>query len=111
MGLGDKLKDLRKQAQDAVVEHNDQIQDAMGVAGAAVDRKTHGKYTAKIANLGQKASDAVDKLGDPGEGAEGGDAGKPQGGEPQGGEPQGGEPQGGEPQGGEPQGGEPQRAS
>jgi hypothetical protein len=69
MGLGDKLKDLRKQAQDAVVEHKDQIQDAVGVAGAAVDKQTHGKYTAKIAKFGQKANDAVDKLSDqpPGE--------------------------------------------
>lgn len=63
MGLGDKLKDLRKQAQEAVGEHKDQIQDAMGVAASAVDRKTHGKHTAKIAKFGQKASDAVDTFG------------------------------------------------
>lgn len=64
MGLGDKLKDLRKQAQEAVTEHKDQIEDAMGVAAAAVDKKTHGKHTAKIAKFGQKATAAVDKFGE-----------------------------------------------
>ena len=35
MGLGDKFKDLKKQAQEAVGEHRDQIQDAVGVVGVA----------------------------------------------------------------------------
>jgi hypothetical protein len=63
MGLGDKFKDLKKQAQDSVVEHRDQIQDAVGVAGMAVDRKTKGRHTQRIAKFGRKASEAVDKLG------------------------------------------------
>jgi predicted lipid-binding transport protein (Tim44 family) len=63
MGLGDKFKDLKKQAQDSVVEHRDQIQDAVGVVGMAVDRKTKGRHTQRIAKFGQKASVAVDKLG------------------------------------------------
>jgi hypothetical protein len=63
MGLRDKITGLRDQAQEAVAEHKDQIQGAMENAGAAVDRKTHGKYTDKIAKYGQKASDAVDKFG------------------------------------------------
>ena len=72
MGLGDKLKGLTKQAQDAVAEHRDQIQDAVGVAGAAVDRKTRGKHTAKIAKMGQKAEDAIDRFtGDDEDGAAG----------------------------------------
>jgi glycerate-2-kinase len=64
MGLRDKLTDLRKQAQEAVAEHKDGIQGAMETAGATVDKKTHGKYTDKIAKYGQKASDAVEKFGD-----------------------------------------------
>ena len=62
MGLGDKLKELKKQAQESVAEHSEQIHDAMGVAAAAVDKKTHGKHTAKIAKFGQKAVDKVDQF-------------------------------------------------
>ena len=65
MGLRDRLTDLRKQAQETVAEHKDEIQGAMETAGAAVDKKTHGKYTDKIAKYGQKASNAVEKFGDP----------------------------------------------
>jgi MT0933-like antitoxin protein len=60
MGLRDKLTGLGEQAQDAVAEHKDQIQNAMENAGTVVDRKTHGKYTNKIAKYGQKATDAVE---------------------------------------------------
>lgn len=63
MGLRDKLTGLRDQAQEAVAEHKEQIQNAMETAGATVDRKTHGKYTDKIAKYGQKAADAVEKAG------------------------------------------------
>jgi hypothetical protein len=62
MGLGDKFKDLKKQAQETVVEHRDQIQEAVGVVGVAADRKTKGRYTQKIAKFGQKANEAVDKV-------------------------------------------------
>ena len=62
MGLRDKLAGLREQAQDAVAGHKEQIQSGMETAGAAVDRKTHGKYTDKIAKYGQKATDAVENL-------------------------------------------------
>jgi MT0933-like antitoxin protein len=62
MGLRDKIAGLREQAQEAVAEHKDQIQGAMETAGEAVDRKTHGKYTDKIAKYGQKASDAVENF-------------------------------------------------
>ena len=61
MGLKDKLTGLREQAQEAVAEHKDHIQNAVETAGAAVDRKTHGKYTDKIVKYGQKANDAVEK--------------------------------------------------
>ena len=63
MGLRDKLTDLREQAQQAVAEHKDEIQDAMETSSAAVDQKTHGKYTDKISKYGQKATKAVEKFG------------------------------------------------
>jgi translation elongation factor EF-Ts len=62
MGLGDKFKDLAKQAQDAVAEHNEQIHDAVDAMGVAADRKTRGKYTDKITKVGQKAGEAIDKF-------------------------------------------------
>ncbi len=62
MGLGEKFKDLKKQAQKSVSEHRDQIDDAVGVVGAAVDRKTKGRHTQRISTFGQKATQAVDKF-------------------------------------------------
>jgi phage shock protein A len=62
MGLGDKFKDLAKQAQDAVAEHKEQIHDAVDAVSAAADEKTRGKHTAKIAKMNQRASEAVDKF-------------------------------------------------
>jgi hypothetical protein len=69
MGFGDKFKNLARQAQDAVVEHKDQIHQAVDAVGVAADRKTKGKYTTKIAKFGEKAGEAIDKLG--------GEAGRP----------------------------------
>jgi hypothetical protein len=63
MGLGDKFKDMAGKAQDAVAEHKEQIQDAVGAASVAADRKTGGKYTDKIHKFGQKANEAVDRAG------------------------------------------------
>ena len=63
MGLRDKLTDLREQAQQAVAEHKDEIQGAMETTSAAVDQKTHGRYTDKISKYGQKATRAVEKFG------------------------------------------------
>jgi hypothetical protein len=63
MGLGDKFKNIAKQAQDAVVEHKDQLHGAVDAVGVAADRKTRGKHTDKIAKFGQKAGDAIDKMG------------------------------------------------
>jgi len=68
MGLRDKLTDLRKQAQEAVAEHKDEIHGAVETAGAAVDQKTHGKYTDKILKYGQKTTNAVEKFGEQGSG-------------------------------------------
>jgi MT0933-like antitoxin protein len=72
MGLGDKFKNLTKQAQDAVAEHKDEIHDAVDRVSAAADQQTRGKYTAKIAKAGQKAGEAVDKFAEPGGAAESG---------------------------------------
>jgi gas vesicle protein len=66
MGLGDKFKNLAKQAQDAVVEHKDQIHETVERVSVAADQKTHGKYTDKIAKFGQKAGGAVDRVADRG---------------------------------------------
>lgn len=64
MGLGDKFKDLAKQAQDSVAEHKEQFQGAVEAVSVAADRKTKGKHTDKIARMGQKATDALDRLGE-----------------------------------------------
>jgi MT0933-like antitoxin protein len=77
MGLGDRFKDIAKQAQDAVVEHKDQLHGAVDAVGVAADRKTRGKHTAKIAKFGQKAGDAIDKMGGEGEQDEATGGGQP----------------------------------
>jgi MT0933-like antitoxin protein len=62
MGFGDKLKDLREQAQETVAEHRDQIKDAVETAGVVANQKTRGKHAAQIAKFGEKATQAVDKF-------------------------------------------------
>jgi antitoxin protein of toxin-antitoxin system len=62
MGFGDKLKDLRKQAQEAVSEHSEQLHNVLDVAGAAANEKTRGKHTQRIAKFGEKASEKLDKF-------------------------------------------------
>jgi hypothetical protein len=63
MGFGDRLKDLAKQAQGSVAEHKEQIVEAVDRASVVADQRTGGKYTDKIAKVGQKAERVVDKLG------------------------------------------------
>lgn len=71
MGFGDRFKDLAKQAQDAVAERKEQITGAVDRAGVAADARTKGKYSDKIAKVGQKAEQVVEKLsGDREAGAE-----------------------------------------
>ena len=74
MGFGDKLKDLRKQAQEAVAEHSDQLHNVLDVAGAAANEKTRGKHTQRIVKFGEKANEKLDKFaaGDEAEQAEAG---------------------------------------
>ncbi len=74
MNFGDKLKDLRKSAQDAVTENRDKIHEAVDVVSTAVDQKTGGKHTAKIAKFGEQAGLAVDRFSESGEKTGGGDS-------------------------------------
>jgi hypothetical protein len=69
MGFGDKLKDLRKQAQEAVSEHSEQVHNALDAATVAANAKTRGKHAQRIAKFGEKASGALDKFADGSEGA------------------------------------------
>jgi MT0933-like antitoxin protein len=73
MGLGDKFKNLAKQAQDSAAEHKEQLRGAVEAVGVAADRKTKGRHTDKIARMGQKANDALDRLGDQDSTADGGE--------------------------------------
>src|SRR5208282_2986411 len=78
VGFSDKLKQLKQQAQEAVAENKDKIHEAVEVVSVGADQKTHGKYTAKIAKFGQKASDAVDKFSGDADGQAGDGAGAAQ---------------------------------
>lgn len=62
MGLADTLKNLTKKAQDAAVEHKDQIHQAVQKAEAAADQKTGGQYHDQIQKAGAKADGFVDDL-------------------------------------------------
>jgi hypothetical protein len=71
MGFGDKLKELRDQAQIAVAENKDKIQGAVMTVGEAANTKTKGKYADKIAKVGEKVTSSVDKMGGASEGEAG----------------------------------------
>jgi hypothetical protein len=62
MGISDRLKDLRSKAEDAVVEHKDQIQQTVAKVGSAADQRTGGKYTEKIQKAGGKAAGFMESL-------------------------------------------------
>jgi gas vesicle protein len=62
MGFGDKLKELRDQAQQTVAENKDKIQGAVQTAGEAANAKTKGKYASTIAKVGEKVTTGVDKF-------------------------------------------------
>ena len=69
MDISDKLSDLKRKAEDAAVEHKDQINEAVEKAQAAADQRTQGKYHDRIAKAGAKVKDYVENLGPEGEGA------------------------------------------
>jgi DNA-binding protein H-NS len=62
MGFADRLKGLTKKAEDAAVEHKDQIQQAVQKAEATADQRTGGKYHEQIQKAGAKAESLVDGL-------------------------------------------------
>lgn len=62
MGLTDRFKEIKTKAQDTVVEHSDQIHDAVGKAAAAADQRTGGKYSERIHKAGAKADELVESL-------------------------------------------------
>lgn len=64
MGFGDKLKELREQAQQTVAENKDRIQDAVQVAGDLANTRTRGKYADKIGKVGMKVEAGIDKFAD-----------------------------------------------
>jgi DNA-binding protein H-NS len=66
MGLSDKIKDLRSKAEEAVVEHKDQIQQTVQKVGQAADQRTGGKYSEQIQKAGAKASGFVEGLSEKG---------------------------------------------
>jgi nitrogen-specific signal transduction histidine kinase len=62
MGLADSIKDLRKKAEDAAVEHKDQLQEGVQRAQAVADQRTAGKYHEQIHKVGGKASALIEAL-------------------------------------------------
>jgi hypothetical protein len=56
------LDDAKKKLTKAVDEHGGQIASGLDKAGALVDKKTNGKYTAKIHSGLNKAKDGLDGL-------------------------------------------------
>jgi hypothetical protein len=63
MGLTDKLKDLKTQAEGAVVQHSDKIHEAVEKVATTADKTTGGKYTDKIQKAGTKADSLVSGIG------------------------------------------------
>jgi ElaB/YqjD/DUF883 family membrane-anchored ribosome-binding protein len=81
VGLVDTLKGFRKKAEDAAVEHKDQIHEAVQKAEVAADQRTSGKYHDQIQQAAGKVDTFVEGL-DSGDakaagGEAGGGAGKP----------------------------------
>jgi len=62
MGFGDKLKDLRQQAQEKVSDNREKIQGAVDAASLAANEKTHGKYANKILKVNEKAGGALNNF-------------------------------------------------
>lgn len=63
MGFGDKLKDLRDQAQQAVSDNREKIQGAVQSVGEAANARTGGRYADKIERVGEKVNAGVDRIG------------------------------------------------
>ena len=62
MGFADRLKGLTKKAEDAAVEHKDQIHQAVQKAEATADQRTGGKYHDQIQQAAGKVDTFVEEL-------------------------------------------------
>ena len=62
MGLGDRLKDLTKKAEETAAGHKDQIREVVQKAGVAADERTGGQFHEQIQKAGAKARSFVDGL-------------------------------------------------
>jgi FKBP-type peptidyl-prolyl cis-trans isomerase len=62
MGLADRLKDLRKTAQQTAVEHEDEIKQALQKAETTVDERTGGKYHDQMQKATAKADAVIEGL-------------------------------------------------
>ncbi len=62
MGISDKLSELAKKAQDAVVEHEGQINQALDRAQLVADQQTGGRYREQITKAGETTRAYVQRL-------------------------------------------------
>ena len=69
------LDDAKKKLTDAVDEHGDKVSEGIDKAAQALDDRTGGKHSDKIAGVAEKAEDALEKL----DGSDDGDMGRPLG--------------------------------
>jgi ElaB/YqjD/DUF883 family membrane-anchored ribosome-binding protein len=70
VGISDKLGGFKKKAEDAAVEHKDQIKEAVEKAQASADQRTEGKYHEQITKAGAKIEQYVENLNPPSEAGE-----------------------------------------
>jgi ElaB/YqjD/DUF883 family membrane-anchored ribosome-binding protein len=64
MGFADRLRGLTKKAEDAAVEHKDQIHQSVEKAEVTADERTGGRYHEQIQKAGDKADSFLDGLGE-----------------------------------------------
>ena len=60
--ISDRLNDLKRKAEDAAVEHKDQLKKAVDKAQATADQRTDGKYHEQIVKAGAKVQEYVENL-------------------------------------------------
>jgi hypothetical protein len=62
MGFSDRLKQMRRKAENTAAEHKEQIEQAVEKAEVAADQRTEGHYHEQIAKAGAKAEAYVQNL-------------------------------------------------
>jgi ElaB/YqjD/DUF883 family membrane-anchored ribosome-binding protein len=65
VGLTDRLKDLKKTAQETAVEHEEAIKGALQKAEATVEERTGGKYHDQVQKAAAKADVFIEGLKQP----------------------------------------------